>query len=291
MSTLSEMIDSTILYLSGFSSQQDRATYLSETVDVADLTIPIADGTAVSRGIAEIDSEIIQVDKVDRTNNVLIIPPYGRGFRGTKAAPHAAGTRVAAAPQFPRHTVKQAVNDAILAVYPDVQAIFNEEIVSEAVVNTYTLSNSDARTIIKVDFETVGPTREWLPARRYELKAHHPDGAQIAIYDRPVPGCRIRVRSAGPPKLIDESIDFAVTGLPAAAEDLVRLGAAYRLVPNVETPMLSGLSAQADFAANMRPVGASERLGKYLLGLYQTRLAEVRRQQQIENPIRAHYER
>ena len=55
--------------------------------------------------------------------------------------------------------------------------------------------------------------------------------------------------------------------------------------------MLSGLSAQADFAANMRPVGASERLGKYILGLYQNRLMEVRRQQQVENPIRSHYER
>ena len=89
----------------------------------------------------------------------------------------------------------------------------------------------------------------------------------------------------------DDEADFTETGLPSAAEDLVRLGASYRLVPNVETPMLSGLSAQADFAANMRPVGASERLGKYILGLYQNRLMEVRRQQQVENPIRSHYER
>jgi hypothetical protein len=41
----------------------------------------------------------------------------------------------------------------------------------------------------------------------------------------------------------------------------------------------------------MRPVGAAERLGKYMLGMYQMRLEEVRRQQQAENPIRAHYER
>ena len=292
MSTFSQLIDSTILYLSGFTSQQDRASYLTENVNPDDLTIAVADGTAVTRGIVEIDSEILQVDVVDRTNNTLTIPPYGRGFRGTKAQPHAAGTRVAASPQFPRHTVKQALEDAILAVYPDVYAVWDEEIESSAVQTDYPLAHTSARTVLKVDFQTVGPSLEWLPARRYELHAHHPEGARISIYDRPVPGYKIRVRTAGPPEpLVDETLDFAVTGLPASAEDLVRLGAAYRLVPNVEIPMLSGLSAQADFAANMRPLGASERLGKYMLGLYQNRLQEVRRQQQMENPIRAHYER
>jgi hypothetical protein len=188
--------------------------------------------------------------------------------------------------------VKQAVNDAVLALYPDVYAVYDEELTSEAVVTNYQLSALNARTVLKVDFQTVGPSLEWLPSRRYELHAYHPDGPQISIYDRPVPGYRIRVRTSGPPQVVtDDAADFTETGLPSAAEDLVRLGAAYRLVPNVETPMLSGLSAQADFAANMRPVGASERLGKYILGLYQNRLMEVRRQQQVENPIRSHYER
>ena len=292
MSTIGQLIDSTILYLSGFTSQQDRATYLTENLDEDGLTFSVADATAITRGIAEIGDEIIQVDVVDRTNNTITLPPYGRGFRGTEAAAHAAGVRIAASPQFPRHTVKQAVQDAILALYPDVYAVFDEELVSEAVVTNYALEAMNARTVLKVDFQTVGPSLEWLPSRRYELHAYHPDGPQISIYDRPVPGYRIRVRTSGPPMIVtDDEADFTETGLPSAAEDLVRLGASYRLVPNVETPMLSGLSAQADFAANMRPVGASERLGKYILGLYQNRLMEVRRQQQVENPIRSHYER
>ena len=43
----------------------------------------------------------------------------------------------------------------------------------------------NARTVLKVDFQTVGPSLEWLPSRRYELHAYHPDGPQISIYDRP----------------------------------------------------------------------------------------------------------
>jgi len=291
MSTISQVVDSTILYLSGFSSQQDRATYLTENLDVSSLTFSVHDPTAVTRGIVEIGNEIMHVDLVDRSAGLLTVPPYGRGFRGTVATAHPAGVRVAASPQFPRHTVRQAVNDAILAVYPDVFAVFNETVVSEAVQTNYLLSSVRARTVLKVDYENVGPSGEWTPSRRYELHPFMAEGPQISIYDRATPGYNIRVRTAGPPTLVDDDAEFTATGLPASAEDLVRLGAAYRLVPNLETPLLSGLSAQADFAANMRPVGGAERLGKYMLGLYQTRLQEVRRQQQTENPIRAHYER
>jgi len=291
MSTLNQVIDSTILYLSGFSSQQDRATYLTTNLAVNDLTFTVHDPSAVTRGIIEIDNEILQVDLVDRSAGLLTVPPYGRGFRGTTATAHNAGVRVAASPQFPRHTVRQAIHDAILAVYPDVYAVFSETVVSDAVATNYPLASVNARTVLRVDYENVGPTGEWTPSRRYELQPFSVSGPEISIYDRATAGYNMRVRTAGPPSLVADTEDFTATGLPASAEDLVRLGAAYRLVPNIETPLLSGLSAQADFAANMRPSGGAERLGKYMLGLYQTRLQEVRRQQQMENPIRAHYER
>jgi hypothetical protein len=154
------------------------------------------------------------------------------------------------------------------------------------------LAAEDSRHVLSITMETVGPSQEWLPVRRYELRANTRDGAVLNIYDQPVPGYDLHVRTAGPPVIPHEdALDFATSGLPASAEDLVRLGAAYRLIPNVETPLLSGLTAQADFSANMRPIGAGERLGKYILGLYRERLNEVRHQQQVENPIRAHYER
>ncbi len=292
MSTMSELIDSTILYLSGFSSQQDASTHLTQGVDVDDLQLEVADASSMGRGIIEIDNEIIQVDKVDRQGNILTIPPYGRGFRGTKAEPHNGGVRVAAAPQFPRHSVRQAVHDAMRAIYPDVYATFDEYIPSQATLINYPLAAPDSRHVLSITMETVGPSQEWLPVRRYELRANTRDGAVLNIYDQPVPGYDLHVRTAGPPVIPHEdALDFVTSGLPASAEDLVRLGAAYRLIPNVETPLLSGLTAQADFSANMRPIGAGERLGKYILGLYRERLNEVRHQQQVENPIRAHYER
>ena len=291
MSTFDQLVDSTILYLSGFSTKQDQATHLVQPVSATDLTLEVNDANAVSRGLVEIGDEILQVDVVDRNSQAVTCPPYGRGFRGTTAAAHPAGTRVCSAPQFPRHVVSQALNDAIAAVYPDLFATYEEYITSEAAVINYPLSTQNARHVLKVNFDTVGPSEEWLPSRRYELKPYAKGGSQISVYDQPVPGREIYVRLAGPPTQLSSGDEFSASGLPASAEDVVRLGAAYRLVPYVEVPMVSGLTSSADFAANMRPVGAAERLGKYILGMYQMRLEEVRRQQQAENPIRAHYER
>lgn len=86
--------------------------------------------------------------------------------------------------------------------------------------------------------------------------------------------------------------DFVTTtGLPASCEDVVRIGAAYRLVPFFDAGHLSGMSAEADFSANMRPVGGSSTLGRYLLQMYQVRLAEETKRLQVLYPNRSHYTR
>lgn len=291
MSTFEQLVDSTILYLSGFSSHQDQSTYLTQSINDSATTIEVNDPSALSRGLCEIGGELIQIDAVDRSSRTAVIPPYGRGFRGTTAASHAAGTQVVSSPQFPKHSVKQALNDAINALYPDIYAVYDEFLTASPVTVNFTLTNQNVRNVLRVSGEAIGSSGEWMPVRRYELRPYIQGGAEIAIYDQPVPGQKIHVRLAGTPSTLTDGDDFTDSGLPASAEDLVRLGAAYRLVPYLETPLVSGLSAAADLAANMRPIGAGERLGKYLLGLYRTRLEEERRQQQAENPIRAHYER
>ena len=94
MSTFAELTDSTLLYLYGYTTLQDQATYLTSNVAADALTMPIADGTSISRGTIEIDNELIWVDSVDSGAGTVTIPPYGRGYRGTTATTHTSGTRV-----------------------------------------------------------------------------------------------------------------------------------------------------------------------------------------------------
>jgi hypothetical protein len=118
-------------------------------------------------------------------------------------------------------------------------------------------------------------------------------GVTISVYDMVVPGRPIRVVfSKQPTTMTNDSDDYVtVTGLPASSEDVIRLGAAYRLVPFFDTPHLSGMSAEADFSSNMRPVGGSSQLGRYMLQMYQMRLQEEVKRLQELYPIRSHYTR
>ena len=90
MPTFKDVIDETHLALTGYTNRQDQATYLTAPISSTDLTITVADGTVLARGIIEIDDELIWVDRFDKANNLMTVAPgFGRGYQGTTASPHA----------------------------------------------------------------------------------------------------------------------------------------------------------------------------------------------------------
>ena len=107
------------------------------------------------------------------------------------------------------------------------------------------------------------------------------------------PGRNIKVTyTTQPSPLVNASDDFVTTtGLPASCEDVVRLGVAYRMVPFFDSPHLSGISAEADFGINNRPVGSSANMARFMLQMYGVRLQEEARRLRDLYPIRAHYTR
>ena len=73
------------------------------------------------------------------------------------------------------------------------------------------------------------------------------------------------------------------------AEDVIRLGATYRLIMFLDTPHIAGLSAEADFAANMRPAGAAATQARFVFQMYNARLDEESNRLAQRYPLRAHY--
>ncbi len=297
MSTFAQLTDATLMYLDGFSTVQDQATYLQQSTTADALSLTVADTTALSRGLLEIEDELIQVDTIDAGSATLVIPPYGRGFRSTTAAAHAAGVRVVSSPMFPRFLVKQSINDAILGVFPDLYGTAATEFDFSAAVTTYGLPVG-ADDVFHIAWQQIGPSQEWAPIRRYRVDKNadttlFPSGVTVSIYDMIVPGRKVRVSYTKQPTALTNNNDnfSTVTGLPSSCEDVIRLGAAYRLVPYFDAAHLAGMSAEADFSANMRPVGGAAQMGKYLLQLYQIRLAEESRKLQNIFPNRSYYTR
>jgi hypothetical protein len=291
------MIEQTIMYMNGFSTVQDQSTHLTQPATDSDTTLTVANTQAVSRGLVEIGDELIWVDDVDKVATTLTVPPYGRGFRGTTAATHASGTRVISAPLFPRSLVKQAINESITAVFPDLWAVGSTTIAYTAAKTTYPLP-AGVKEILSVTWSTTGPTKEWLPVRRWRLDRNanttsFANGTSLSVYDAILPGRTLQVVYTTVPTQMTNGSDVfsTVTGLPDSTQDVIRLGAAYRMVPFFDAAHLSGMSAEADVAAQQLRGNQSTQLGRYFTQMYQMRLAEEAQSLQRIYPTRSHYTR
>lgn len=297
MTTFSQMVDQTLLYLHGFTTVQDQATFLTESVSASATTLKVSDTSAMSRGIVEIGTELMFVDNVDTVSQNMQLPPYGRGFRGTPASAHDAGTRVVSAPMFPRFLVKNAINESIRSVHPELFGVGETTFNFNPAVSTYSLP-AGALDVLQVSWASIGPSKEWLPIRRYRVDKHaatgsFSTGATISLYDAIVPGRQVKIVFTKQPSSLenDDDVFSTVSGLPDSCEDVIRLGAAYRMTPFFDTAHLSGMSAEADFSANMRPVGNSAQIARFLLQMYQFRFAEETKGLQSIFPNRSYYTR
>lgn len=285
------------MYMNGFSTVQDQSTHLTQSATDSDTTLTVANTNSVSRGLVEIGDELLWVDDVDNIALTLSVPPYGRGFRGSTSAAHSSGTRVISAPLFPRSLVKQAINESIAGVFPDLWAVSTTTIAYTAAKTTYPLP-AGVKDILSVTWSTTGPTKEWLPVRRWRLDRNanttsFANGTSLSVYDAILPGRTLQVvYTTAPTQMTNGSDVFStVTGLPDSTQDVIRLGAAYRMVPFFDSAHLSGMSAEADVAAQQLRGNQSTQLGRYFTQMYQMRLAEEAQSLQRIYPTRSHYTR
>jgi hypothetical protein len=300
MATLKDMVDEVRSNLAGYTMRQDRITYLANpaglTTTGSDITI--GSSSNLAKGIIEIDDELLWIDSFDKTTSTLkVIPGFGRGYSNTTPAPHARNAQVTLAPTFPRVNIKQAINDTINSVFPKLWSIQSTTFTYNAAVSTYSLPD-DAQDIVAVTWQTIGPSKEWLPVRRWRIDPMANAGAfnsnnSISIYDAITPGRTVQVWYTAQPNTLDSNTDeFAdVTGLPSTSRDVITLGAAARLLSFVDAGRLNLTSAESDNADTKLPSNASVSASKYIYALYQQRLSEEAGRLQGQYPVKVHYSR
>ena len=294
MTTFKDIIDEANLALTGYTNRQDQATYLLGNIASTDLTFQVADGTVLTRGLVEIDDELIWVDSFDRTTNTATVAPYGRGFRDTTATPHTAGARVTITPSFPRSVIRRNINLAIDGVYPDLFGVFYTYFNFQAAVTTYAIPN-EAVDIVAASWQTIGPSKEWLPIRHYRLDRTAyptvwPTGKTISIREGIVPGRTVNVvYTKKPVNLQYDADDFSMTGLQDSAREVIILGAAYRTAMYLDLGRVPAATAEADAQQGNDPVGSAVNIGRAIQAQYQQRLAQEVRRLQEQYPQRTHY--
>jgi len=304
--TLSDMINEVSMNLSGYTLTQDRSTYLRSSVaatassSASPIVLSLGSTENVGKGIVEVDEELFWIDTYDRIGNTATVAPYGRAYLGTTLATHAADAKVTIAPTFPRFSIKRAINDTIKGLSGILFAADTTTITYSSAVSTYRLPTTGnslgIRNILSVAYESVGPSKEWIPIRswRFDSNANSTafDSEQtISIYDMITSGRTIQiVYSKDPTAFTSNSEVFTTqTGLPESCRDLVVTGSIYRLLANLDPARAAMVSAQADETDSKRPYGSSQSLTRQIYALYTQRLAEEVKSQQNKYPIRVHY--
>ena len=295
--TFQDIIDDVSLDLSGFTYRQDRITYLTEAIDDSQLIIKVASTDNIGKGIIEIDSEMMWVDSYDRQSNTITIAPFGRGYNTTTPASHLANAKVIITPTFPQVAIKRAINDTIQSVYPKVFAVGTTAVSFLASRTTYPIP-ADAVQILSMAWQSVGPTKEWLPIRQWRwdpiaYTGAFPTGKSVSVYDNILPGRTMNIiYSHMPVGMTNGSDDFeTTTGLPTSMRDVIIYGASWRLSSYIDPARISLTSASADEFDSKRPYGTGTNVTKGLQQLYLQRLEEESLKQKLQYPTRVHYSR
>ena len=280
--------------LLGYTKDQASVSFLTAPMAATDTTFTVDTSTittALSRGLIEIDDEIIWVNKYDRQSGIVQVMAglNGRGVEGSVAASHSVNAIVTDDPQFPKIRIKEAINDTIRALYPDLYIFDFFEFPKIAARYEYPIPAA-VEDVYKVTFNTIGPSALWQPAQRWRFATDAsttagqvkptpaPTGKTLQISDDIVPGRNIRVSYIKSPNvLVNGSDDFAtVTGYPERYVDLVTYGACWRLLPAYEASRLQQGAIEANERAPLVQTGAASQATQFFLALYTKRLNDER---------------
>lgn len=298
MSSFGQLADRVESVLHGYTENSEPTTWLTAAVTTTTGTsFSVFDASILGRGFAQVGDEIFFINSTDNVNNILTLPPWGRGQRGTTASTHAVNTKVIGSPIFPRQEIKNAINNTLDAMFPAVFAVDTHDFDYIAARTTYELP-ADFQDVLTLSYSLVGPSKEWFPARSYTVDRNadtsaFSTGKSISVYSNIVPGQTVHVTySKRPTLMVNDSDDFeTVTGMPSYSEDVVIYGAAFRMISFLDPSRLGPQSAMADALDGVRPAGSGQNASRFLYNIYQQRLNEVASNQRRQYPIRSHYQR
>lgn len=277
MTTLEDLRQRVLAQILGYTRDQQQVSVLSDNMTTTSTLISLESDTArhISRGLIEIDDELILIQALDTTTNVATIlgGVNGRGQAGSTAAAHSIGALVTMAPLIPRVRVTEAINQTLLAMYPMIPIFGTTEISKLAPVFEYELP-AEAEDVWYVVDDTVGPSQVHYPAPhwRFNPKAptsDFPSGKSIQLLDFVTPGRAQRVVYVKAPTLLSSGTDeLTSTGYEDRMAETVVWGACARLVPAYETARLQQLTIEAATRAQLVPPRAATQTAAYYEALY-----------------------
>ena len=285
MSTFVQIVDDTLSEVSSYVRGQESITVLLQAATDADTTLTVDDTSALSKGLVEVGDELAYLKSVNSQAGTATVLPGGRGFRGTTAVAHGINTLVRNNPLFPRDQIKRAINETIRGI--DLRALASHEFTFDGSAYAYALP-SDFQDITGVTFDSPDSTEIWPLIKRYRVDRNFRVSGDssmrsaIVLNEYPTPGRTVRVQYAKYPTALSATTDefSTVSGLPASSEDVIRLGAMWRLISTVDPGKVVASTPAADLVDAPVPSGESTSVSRYLFQLFTVRLNEEKAKQQ-----------
>lgn len=286
--SIPSLVDEVLDSVHGYSRHQEQRTSLTTAIDSDDLSLVVSDINQVSRGVLEVEDELMQVATVDSANNIITLEPWGRAQSGTTAASHSVGVRVTGAPLFPRQRVRNAIYGVLRETFPNVFAVTQTLLDGSSTVTNFAMP-ADCYHVLRVENQLFGPSQQWIPVKRWRQNKL-PSTVELEVLSPVATGTdRVRVQYIRtPPTSFTASDDLTSYGYDYQVRDLIILGATAKLVAYLESSRVQTESMVANGRSEAVPVGAATNASKMLYSLYQKRVEDERLQLLMRHPIQLH---
>lgn len=288
---VSALVDEVTEVFRSYVKQQEPTTALTSSVNASDTTFTVADGTAASKGLAQIEDEMVYVRSVDRPSNTVTLEPWGRGQSGSTAASHSSGVRFTQSPITPRVRAKDVISQVLQEIFPRLFAVDDTTLDINAAQVLYALP-ATAYHVLSVQFQPPGPSLSWIPVRRWRQNKT-PDAVEIEVISKTLPGNdTVRVHFIkNPPSALTMTDDLETLGYPLSIRDVIELGTLAKLAITSEMSRVQSNTVEAHARSEAVPAGSSTSLSRYLYQLFQARLEDEARNLQFRYPVVSHFTR
>jgi hypothetical protein len=292
VSTLNDLIGEIASSLHSYTGVQEQSTHLTTAVNTTDLSFAVDSSDGISRGIAEVDDEMVYVTVVD--NNTLTIPPYGRGYRGSTAATHALNTQVVCDPAFPRSEIRKAVEQCMLGLYPTLFQIKTVDLAYSVLPIGYTLP-ADCDQVLDVKVQAPSdPADYWIPLYNWSFDSTSAESSTKALnlFDGCAAGSTIHVvYQAGFGTFAALTDTLASVGLKESYADMIMYNVTARMLRFAESARVQTRTVENLSRSAVVQVGDATKVANQLYAMYQQRLQEERSKLLALTPARIHFQR
>lgn len=291
MTTVDQFIDQVSAMLHSYTGVLEATTYLKEDISDTATVIPVAHPSYVTRGLIEVGNELMHVDAVGETSATLF--PFGRGAQNTTNIPHLMNTRVTNDPVFPRQRIFEAMTRCLHNIQLDLFITKTYTFMYSTVQTSYEIP-ADVIRVLGVQYQAVGPTREWVNVNSWDVD-HNADtatGKALIIHEWIQAGRTVQVIYAAElPIPVTPSTDLESIGIPDWMQSVIMYGAAWELVQFMEPARMQLKSVEARTQSAGVDVGAASNVAKQIYAMYQLRLENARKRLLTTHPSPKHFTR